>query len=85
MDGYTVKFKRVDNGKYWIGGNVKEGKYGLQAGLKKTPELKAYLDSVPDGGWINLSIDKPYEAKEPRSSSAKSAPVDDFDDSEIPF
>lgn len=64
MDGHVVKFKRVDNGKYWIGGNIKVGKYGPQAGLKKTPELIAYLDSVPEGGWINFSIDKPYEKKE---------------------
>ncbi len=63
MEGYTVKFKRVDTGKYWIGGNVKQGRYGLQAGMKKTPELIAYLDSIPEGGWINFSLDKPYEAK----------------------
>jgi hypothetical protein len=64
MDEYTVKFKRVDNGKYWIGGNIKQGKYGLQAGMKKTPELVAYLNSIADGAWINFSIDKPYEQKQ---------------------
>lgn len=79
MEGYTVKFKRVDTGKYWIAGNIKEGKYGLQAGMKKTPEFQAYLDSVPAGGWINLSIDKPYEKKEPSSAASKSV-VDDLDD-----
>lgn len=63
MDGFKVKFKRVDTGKYWIAGSIKEGKYGLQAGLKKTPELKAYLDSIPDDGWINFSIGKPYTPK----------------------
>lgn len=60
---YTVKFKRVDTGKYWIAGNCKDGKYGPQIGMKKTPELKAYLDSVADGGWITLNLDKPYEKK----------------------
>lgn len=65
---YTVKFKRVDTGKYWIAGKCKEGKYGPQIGMKKSPELKAYLDSVPDGGWINLSLDKPYEDKKPKPS-----------------
>lgn len=63
MDGMVVKFKRVDTGRYWIAGSIKEGKYGLQAGLKMTPELKAYLDSIPMDGWVNLSIDKPYEKK----------------------
>jgi hypothetical protein len=63
MDNHVVKFKRIDTGKYWIAGNVKVGKYGPQIGMKKTPELKAYFDSVSDGGWINLSIDKPYEKK----------------------
>ena len=64
MDGYVVKFKRIDNGKYWIAGKIKEGKYGPQIGMKLTQELKAYLDSVPIDGWINLSIDKPFEKKE---------------------
>jgi hypothetical protein len=78
MEGYTVKFKRVDTGKYWIGGNVKEGKYGLQAGMKKTPELTAYLDSIPEGGWINFSIDKPYEGKaKPQTNSYQAEPLDD--------
>lgn len=63
MIGYVVRFKRVDTGKYWIAAEIKEGKYGPQIGMKKTAELQAYLDSVPPGGWINLSIDKPYEAK----------------------
>ena len=85
MDGYTVKFKRVDTGKYWIGGNVKEGKYGPQIGMKKTPELMAYLDSVASGGWINFSLDKPYEQKEPRSAAAKSVPRETELDDEIPF
>ena len=86
MDGYKVKFKRVDTGKYWIGGDVKEGKYGLQAGMKMTEELKAYFDSVAIGQWVNLSIDKPYSKDEPRSAAAKSVPpeADDFGDS-IPF
>lgn len=58
---YTVKFKRVDTGKPWIAGNMKKGKYGPQIGMKKTVELKAYLDSIPDGGWINLNLYKPFK------------------------
>lgn len=61
MDGHVVKFKRVDTGKYWIGGKVTEGKYGPQIGMKVTPELRAYLDSVDVGAWLNFSIDKPKD------------------------
>lgn len=63
MDGHTVKFKRVDTGKYWIGGKITEGKYGPQIGMKVTSELKAYLDSVDVGGWLNFSIDGPRDSK----------------------
>lgn len=63
MIGNVVKFKRVDTGKYWIGGKITEGKYGAQIGMKVTPELKAFLDTATIGGWINFSIDKPYEKK----------------------
>lgn len=85
MDGYKVKFKRVDTGKYWICGDVKEGKYGLQAGMKMTEELKAYFDSIAIGQWVNLSIDKPYNKEEPHSASAKSAPRGPELNDEIPF
>ena len=74
---YTVKFKRVDTGKQWIAGKVSDGKYGPQIGMKVSPELKAYLDSVEVGGWLNFSLYEPYENKEPRSAAAKSAPLDD--------
>jgi len=74
---YTVKFKRVDNGKTWIAGNCKDGKYGPQIGMKKTPELKAYLDSVADGGWINFNLYAPDKPKSPASD-------EDLGDS-IPF
>lgn len=60
----VLKFKRVDTGKPWIAGNMKPGKYGDQIGMKKTPELKAYLDSVPDGGWINFNVYDPYLPKD---------------------
>lgn len=80
MEGYKVKFKRIDTGKYWIAAEIKQGKYGLQAGMKKTPELMAYINSVADGGWLNFSIDKPYE---PKSAAAKSVPNELND--EIPF
>lgn len=63
MIGHKLKFKRVDTGKYWVAGDIKEGKYGPQAGMKVTPELKAYLDSVDVGGWLNFSIDGPRDNK----------------------
>ncbi len=72
----TIKFKRVDTGKPWIAGNMKDGKYGQQIGMKVTPELKAYLDSVSVGGWLNFNVYEPYDKK---SSPAKAAP--ELDDS----
>jgi hypothetical protein len=66
---YNIKFKRIDTGKQWIAGNVKEGKYGPQIGMKKTPELNAYLDSIPDGGWINFNLYKPFDKPKPQQSS----------------
>jgi len=62
---YTVKFKRVDTGKQWIAGNCKDGKYGPQIGMKMTPELRAYLDSVTEGQWLNFNLYEPFEKKEP--------------------
>ncbi len=63
MQDMTVKFKRVDTKKAWIAGNLKQGKYGPQIGMKLTPELKAYLDSVPMGGWLNFDLYEPFEKK----------------------
>jgi len=82
MIGHKVKFKRVDTGKYWTAGDVKEGKYGPQIGMKVTPELKAYLDTAVIGGWLNFSIDKPYD-KAAKQEVKKETP-DEFQD-EIGF
>lgn len=85
MIGHVVKFKRVDNGKYWIGGKISEGKYGPQIGMKMTPELRAYFNSVADGAWVNLSIDKPYEKRNQKpDSTTEGVPNSHFND-EIPF
>ena len=70
MEHTVVKFKRVDNGKYWIGGKVTEGKYGPQIGCKVTEELKAYLDSLTVGSWLNLNLDKPKD--KPKSQASDS-------------
>lgn len=63
MEGMVVKFKRVDTGKQWIAGNVKNGKFGEQIGMKMSPELRAYLDSVPEGGWLNFNLYEPRKAE----------------------
>lgn len=77
---YEIKFKRIDTGKQWGCGKIKEGKYGPQIGMKVSPELKAYLDSVDVGSWLNFNLYEPYEQKEPRSAAAKSVPLE-LDDS----
>jgi len=56
MNEMEVKFKRVDTGKYWGAGKLKEGKYGPQIGMRMTPELRAYFDSVKEGEWINFNL-----------------------------
>ena len=79
----TVKFKRVDTGKMWICGNLKDGKYGPQIGMKKTPELEAYLNSVASGGWINFNIYEAYDVNAPKAAPRTKA--DDELDSGIIF
>lgn len=84
MQEYTVKFKRVDTGKQWIAGNCKNGKYGPQIGMKVTPELKAYLDSVSLGGWLNFNLYEPYEKSRDVNETAE--PIAGFgSDSDAPF
>lgn len=80
MEEKTIKFKRVDTGKQWIAGSLKQGKYGPQIGMKVTPELRAYLDSVQIGGWLNFNLYEPYEKKEQAAPQAESG-LDDL----IPF
>lgn len=79
MEYTVVKFKRTDTNKPWVAGNVKEGKYGPQIGMKMTPELRAYLDSVQMGSWLNFNLYKPYEEKQP--DKANTPQLDD----EFPF
>lgn len=79
MDEYEVKFKRVDTGKYWGAGKLKEGKYGPQIGMKVSPELKEYLDSVPVGQWLNFNL---YSTQpKPEEQKNESPEIDD----QIPF
>ena len=66
---YTVKFKRIDTGKPWIGGNIKEGKFGPQLSMKMTKELKAFIDAAGDSGWLNFNLYKPFEEK-PKSQAS---------------
>lgn len=58
MIGTLVKFKRADTGKYWIAGKILQAKNGNghQLGMKLTPELKAYIDNIPPGAWLNFSL-----------------------------
>lgn len=71
-------------GKWWGYGRITKNQYGnLQIGMKKNADLIALFESVPEGGWLNLSLFEPREQQEPRSASAKSAPKE-LDDS-IPW
>lgn len=83
MEEMTVKFKRIDTGKQWIAGSIKEGKYGPQIPMRKTPELQAYLDSVAVGGWLNFNLYAPYEQKQFSKPEFKVQPIDLSDS--IPF
>lgn len=81
---YEVKFKRVDTGKFWGAGKLKEGKFGPQIGMKMSPELRAYLDSVQEGGWLNFSLYEPREKAAHSEAKANACQPQD-DDQSIPF
>lgn len=64
-------------GKWWGYGRITKNQYGnLQIGMKKNADLIALFESVPEGGWLNLSLFEPRDQQEPRSAAAKSAPAE---------
>jgi hypothetical protein len=71
-------------GKWWGYGRVTKNQKGtLQAGMRKTPDLIALFNSVPEGGYLNFVLSTPFKQNEPRSAAAKSVPPELND--EIPF
>jgi hypothetical protein len=82
---YEIRAKNA-SGKWWGYGRVTKNQYGnLQVGMKKNADLVALFESVPEGGWLNLSLFEPRDQQEPRSAAAKSVPREPELDDEIPF
>ncbi len=86
MEKHSVR-KKIGE-KWQTFGNVAVNQWGnLELGLRITPELRALIESVEDGKWINFRLlpDKPREEKpEDDKRQAQKAVLEEFDD-EIPF
>lgn len=62
MSKFNLTTKRKDTGKWWSYGNMKASdRGGYSLGIRKTPEFMDLVNSVDEGGWINLSA---FEEKE---------------------
>jgi hypothetical protein len=73
---YDIKYKRADINKWWGAGRLNRSPKGhLQIGMRKTPELVAYIEAVPAGGYINFSLFEPDGDK--KTPTAAPAELDD--------
>ena len=87
---YNLSGKRPDTDKWWSFGNFnlksRPGKDQpqLTVGIRKTDEFKALINSVDDGGWINLYVfeDSKQHVQKPQDTNP-AQPADLGD--EIPF
>ncbi|MFA7278791.1 MAG: hypothetical protein WC100_01740 [Sterolibacterium sp.] len=78
---YRVSKKNVATGQWHNHGNIGINKWGkLQLGLRMSPELRAALESLGDGEWVNFSLSE----DKPREERVAAPPAPDLDD-EIPF
>ena len=94
-DKYNVSGIRPDTEKWWSFGNFslrsRPGKDQpqLTIGLRKTAEFKALINSVADGGWINLYVFEDDKGKKstytPKDTGRDYAPRSGELDDEIPF
>ena len=87
---YNLSGKRPDTDKWWSFGNFnlksRPGKDQpqLTVGIRKTDEFKALINSVADGGWINLYVfeDSKQHVQKPQDTNQERT---DESDQEIPF
>lgn len=69
---YTIKTRKGADGKRLSLGNVKQGRYGPQMGIKVTDEFRALVNAAEKDTWLNWDLfekDGQYQAA-PQSSSS---------------
>lgn len=83
MNGeYTIKSRKLPDGKRLVMGNVKPGKFGPQIGMKVTPELTDMVNSAAPGSWLNFDL---YPKDQPGQSDHRQGQSKSPDDSVVPF